>query len=102
MDSTEQIHILTINPGSTSTKFGVFIGTDPVFIKTIRHSNEELDGYEKITDQFNFRKELILKQIGESDIAINQIRAVVGRGGLLKPIESGVYEVNEAMMRDLR
>jgi butyrate kinase len=102
MDSTEQIHILTINPGSTSTKFGVFIGTDPVFIKTIRHSNEELDGFEKITDQFNFRKELILKQIGESDIAINQIRAVVGRGGLLKPIESGVYEVNEAMMRDLR
>lgn len=102
MDSNEQIHILTINPGSTSTKFGVFVGTDPVFIKTIRHSNEELDGYEKITDQFNFRKELILKQIGESDIAINQIRAVVGRGGLLKPIESGVYEVNEAMMRDLR
>ena len=102
MDSTEQIHILTINPGSTSTKFGVFIGTDPVFIKTIRHSAEELEGFEKITDQFNFRKELILKQVGESDISITQIRAVVGRGGLLKPIESGVYEVNEAMMRDLR
>lgn len=102
MSNTDQVQILTINPGSTSTKFGVFIGTDPVFIKTIRHSTEELDPFEKITDQFNFRKEIILRQLEEAEIQLNQIRAVVGRGGLLKPIESGVYAVNEAMMRDLR
>jgi butyrate kinase len=98
----EEIRILTINPGSTSTKFAVFSGTDPVFIKTIRHTTEELEPYEKITDQFEFRKELILEQMQHADVELSQIKAVVGRGGLLKPIESGVYEVNDAMLRDLR
>lgn len=102
MSDLDNIYILTINPGSTSTKFGVFMGTDPVFIKTIRHSNEELEPFDKITDQFNFRKDLILKQIEESGIQLDSIRAIVGRGGLLKPVESGVYAVNEAMIRDLR
>ncbi len=98
----EEVRILTINPGSTSTKFGVFSGTDPLYIKTIRHSTEELDPFEKITDQFQFRKDLILKQLQEAEICLEQIRAIVGRGGLLKPIESGVYEVNETMLHDLR
>ncbi|PKP53519.1 MAG: butyrate kinase [Bacteroidetes bacterium HGW-Bacteroidetes-1] len=102
MSELDNVHILTINPGSTSTKFGVFVGTDPVFIKSIRHSSEELEPFEKITDQFNFRKDIILKQLAETDIRLDQIRAVVGRGGLLKPIESGVYSVNEAMIRDLK
>ena len=102
MSEPDNIHILTINPGSTSTKFGVFIGTDPVFIKNIRHSNEELEVFDKITDQFNFRKSLILGQVNEAGIDPASIRAVVGRGGLLKPIESGVYAVNDAMLRDLR
>lgn len=102
MTEIQNIHILTINPGSTSTKFGVFVGTDPVFIKNIRHSNEELDRFDKITDQFNFRKSLILDEVNEAGIQLDSIRAVVGRGGLLKPIESGVYAVNEAMLRDLR
>ncbi len=102
MTEIQNIHILTINPGSTSTKFGVFVGTDPVFIKNIRHSNEELDRFDKITDQFNFRKGLILDEVNEAGIQLDTIRAVVGRGGLLKPIESGVYAVNEAMLRDLR
>lgn len=102
MNHLENVRILTINPGSTSTKFAVFSGTDPIFIKTIRHSTEELDPFEKISDQFLFRKELILNQLQQSDIELDQIRAVVGRGGLLKPIESGVYEVNDAMIRDLR
>lgn len=102
MGISEEIRILTINPGSTSTKFGVFSGTDPLYIKTIRHSNEELEPFQKITDEFHFRKELILSQLREAEIDLNQIRAVVGRGGLLKPIESGVYAVNEAMIHDLR
>ncbi|MFA8301132.1 MAG: butyrate kinase [Hyphomicrobiales bacterium] len=97
----EDIHILAINPGSTSTKIAVFNGDEPTFIKTLRHSNEELEGYEKIADQFQFRKEIILQQLKEADIDISTINAVVGRGGLLKPIESGVYEVNDAMKADL-
>lgn len=102
MDQPEEVRILTINPGSTSTKFAVFVGTDPVFIKTIRHTSEELAPYEKITDQFQFRKELILTQLKQAEISLSEIKAVVGRGGLLKPIESGVYAVNQAMMNDLR
>jgi butyrate kinase len=102
MDNIDDARILTINPGSTSTKFGVFAGLEALFIKTIRHTNEELDPFEKITDQFEFRKDLILKQVEQEDIDIRSIRAVVGRGGLLKPVESGVYAVNEAMLRDLR
>lgn len=102
MTHTEDLRILTINPGSTSTKFGVFAGTDAVFIKTIRHTNEELAPFDKITDQFTFRKDMIMRQIEQEEIDLQQIRAVVGRGGLLKPIESGVYAVNDIMLKDLQ
>jgi len=94
--------ILAINPGSTSTKIAVFKNAKSVFLKTIRHSTENLEKFERITDQFHFRKEMILRELEDSEVDINQISAVVGRGGLIKPVESGVYEVNEAMVRDLR
>jgi butyrate kinase len=94
--------ILAINPGSTSTKIAVYENETPVFLKNLKHSKEELDGFEKITDQFSFRKKLILQQLTDGDIDLNDIKIVVGRGGLLKPIESGIYEVNEAMCYDLR
>lgn len=97
----EEYRILAINPGSTSTKIAVFDGSNPTFVKTIRHQNEELDKYDKITDQYQFRKEIIYKELQEAEIKIDQIRAVVGRGGLVKPIPSGVYQVNEAMKKDL-
>ncbi len=102
MENIENVRILTINPGSTSTKFGVFAGTDALFIKNISHSKEELAKFDKITDQFVFRKDLIIKQLEQEDIELENIRAVVGRGGLLKPIESGIYAVNESMLQDLR
>lgn len=95
-------HILAINPGSTSTKIAVFDGETPVFVKNIKHSTEQLEKFEKITDQFSFRKNLILQQLEEAEIELNSIKIVMGRGGLLKPIESGVYEVNERMINDLR
>lgn len=98
----EDYRILAINPGSTSTKIAVFNGPNPVFVRTISHSTEELSGFEKITDQYNFRKEIIYRQLEEAGIELDGIRAVVGRGGLVKPIPSGVYEVNEAMKADLR
>ncbi len=94
--------ILAINPGSTSTKIAVYDGEIPVFIKNIQHPSEELEKFDKITDQFQFRKNLILTQLEEAEIPLSDIKVVVGRGGLLKPIESGVYEVNEAMIHDLR
>jgi len=98
----EEIRILAINPGSTSTKIAVYVGTNPVFIQTIRHSETELQKFARVTDQFQFRKELICKELKEADIRIDLIRIVMGRGGVIKPVESGVFAVNEKMLHDLR
>ncbi|MBN2173519.1 MAG: butyrate kinase [Bacteroidales bacterium] len=94
--------ILAINPGSTSTKIAVYSGEIPLFLKNLKHSKESLDKFDKISDQFSFRKQLIIDQLQDAEINLQQIKIIVGRGGLLKPIESGVYEVNEAMIHDLR
>jgi butyrate kinase len=98
MDTT---YILAINPGSTSTKIAVYNGTSPKFIQTLRHGTEELKDYALVTDQFEFRKNIILEQLENEEININSIKIVMGRGGLLKPVESGVIEVNQAMLDDL-
>lgn len=94
--------VLAINPGSTSTKIAVFEGLSPVFIQTLRHSKEELEHFAVVTDQFNFRKNLILEQLEDAEIPLSSIGVVMGRGGLLKPVESGVFAVNEKMVEDLR
>jgi len=96
------VRILAINPGSTSTKIAVYEGETPVFLKNIKHSKEKLDTFDKITDQFQFRKQLIINQLKEADIELNSLGVIVGRGGLLKPIESGVYLVNNRMINDLQ
>jgi len=93
--------ILAINPGSTSTKFSLYEEEKLIFEKTLRHSGEELKRYEKITDQFHFRKDLIMNELSERKTDIERIAAVVGRGGLIKPIESGIYNVNQKMKDDL-
>ncbi|MFP4018207.1 MAG: butyrate kinase [Bacteroidales bacterium] len=98
----EEYYILTINPGSTSTKIAVFKNAKSAFLKNIKHSTDALKDFEKIADQFHFRKEVILNELKNTDIDTENISAVVGRGGLVKPIESGVYEVNEAMKKDLK
>ncbi|THB70204.1 MAG: butyrate kinase [Gammaproteobacteria bacterium] len=93
--------ILTINPGSTSTKFAVFSGEDIVLLENINHNNEELAVFEKLIDQFDMRKLLILEALNARNIDIIDLDAVVGRGGLLKPIPGGTYKVNQAMINDL-
>jgi len=93
--------ILAINPGSTSTKFSLFEEDKLIFENTLRHSAEELKNYEKITDQFHFRKDLIMMELSERKVDFRKIKAIVGRGGLLKPVESGIYEVNRKMIQDL-
>jgi butyrate kinase len=95
-------HVLVLNPGSTSTKIAVFEGTSPVFIQTLRHSEKELDAFPAVTEQFEFRKRLILEELEEAEVQLSSIRIVMGRGGLLKPVQSGVYAVNDKMLRDLR
>jgi butyrate kinase len=93
--------ILAINPGSTSTKFAVFENTNPVFTKKITHQLEELQNFKKIVDQYKFRKDIILSELQQTDINLDLIRAIVGRGGVVKPIPSGVYLVNERLKQDL-
>lgn len=97
----KDVRVLAINPGSTSTKIAVYQNTEPVFLKNIKHTAEELAPFARITDQFSFRKSIILQQLEEAGIRLDELQAVVGRGGLLKPIPSGIYEVNEAMAGDL-
>ncbi|TJX14048.1 butyrate kinase [Tissierella creatinini] len=93
---------LIINPGSTSTKIAIFYDENVYFELTLRHSVEELKGFNNVYNQLNFRKNLILKELQERGIDLKTLDCVVGRGGLLKPIESGIYEVNELMIQDLK
>ncbi|MCL2609476.1 MAG: butyrate kinase [Treponema sp.] len=94
--------ILAINPGSTSTKIAVFRDEKPIFEKTLRHTMEELAGFASIADQYAFRKGVLEAALAEAGIEPASLDAVVGRGGLLKPIPGGTYRVGEAMLADLR
>ena len=94
--------ILAINPGSTSTKIAVYEGEQQIFLKNIKHPAEEIEKFSKITDQYEFRKNIIIEEVRQAGINLNDIEIVVGRGGLVRPISSGVYEVNDAMLHDLR
>ena len=94
--------ILAINPGSTSTKFSLFEEENLIFERSLCHLPEDLDRFERISDQFHFRKDLIMNELSERKICLGCIAAVVGRGGLVKPIESGIYRVNQRMKDDLK
>ena len=94
--------VLSINPGSTSTKIAVFEDGKEVFLTNIKHSAEEIAKYKSVIDQYKFREEIILKTLAGNGFDKSEFSAVVGRGGLLKPIPSGTYEVNEALLADLR
>lgn len=93
--------ILAINPGSTSTKFALFEEDEILFEKTLRHSPEDLAVFPRIADQFHYRKDLIMEEMTARNVSLNSISAVVGRGGVVKPIESGIYEVNQRLIEDL-
>lgn len=95
------VKILAINPGSTSTKIAIYEDENEKFVKNIKHSSEQIARFPNVASQFQFRKEIILSELKNASFDINDINAIVGRGGLVKPIESGVYEVNEAMIADL-
>lgn len=95
-------HILVINPGSTSTKVAVFQGSRSLFQKNIVHSEAELAIFGKISDQFEFRKIAILKVLHKNDVDLSCVEVVMGRGGLIHPVPSGVISVNDKLKNDLR
>jgi butyrate kinase len=94
--------ILSINPGSTSTKIAVFEDTDQLFSKTIDHPLEETERFDTLLDQLGMRKAYVLKTLEEHTIEPSGLSAVVGRGGMLPPVKGGGYYVNRQMLEDLK
>ncbi len=91
--------ILVINPGSTSTKVGVYVNESPLCVTTIRHSVEELAQFDQIIDQHDFRRQVVINWLQANNIAFD-FDAIIGRGGLIKPIPGGVYRVNSQMCHE--
>lgn len=96
------IKSLIINPGSTSTKIGVFEDETLLFEETLRHSTEEIAQYASIVDQKDFRKQIILDLLDKKNFDIKSLQVVVGRGGMLKPIPGGTYAVSDELLHDLK
>lgn len=94
--------VLTINPGSTSTKVAIYEDEHPLFLETIHHSAEEIAAFPHIADQYAFRRDAVLSLLDEQGVRLDSLDAVVGRGGILGPIPSGTYRVNEKMLDELR
>lgn len=93
--------ILTINPGSTSTKIAIFEDETELFSKTLRHSAKEIDRFPTVASQFKYRKDIISHELQAAGFDLHSFHIVVGRGGLVKPIESGIYEVTATLAHDL-
>lgn len=98
----KQYKILAINPGSTSTKFCIYTNDTEEFSCTVNHEPEDLNIYKQISDQQYYRRDLVLKTLKKHHHEGIKYDAVIGRGGLIRPVSSGTYRVNEAMRRDLR
>lgn len=95
------MYILVINPGSTSTKIAVYDDSKPMLLRSIQHTPEELSQFDEITDQFEFRKQIVINELKRMNVPFD-FAAVIGRGGLAKPVAGGVYEINQKMLDDTR
>ena len=93
--------ILVINPGSTSTKVAIYEDNKQIELFSVRHAVDDLMQFARVLDQFDFRYELIIKGLQEKGIPLD-FSVVMGRGGMLPPVKSGVYEVNKKMLETLR
>ncbi|MBQ7551560.1 MAG: butyrate kinase [Bacteroidales bacterium] len=95
-------YILAINPGATSTKIAVYEDKTNIFTKNIKHTMEELSQFATIADQYDYRKQVILDELKNQNIDLNSIAIIIGRGGLIKPIQSGAYRINDLMKKHLK
>lgn len=94
--------VLTINPGSTSTKLAVYQGDKVLFEETVRHTMQEFANFNNVQEQFDFRWQVLRRVIDAFGYDVNNLDAVVGRGGLLRPVAGGTYMVTEKMLADLK
>jgi butyrate kinase len=94
--------ILAIDPGSTSTKLGLFDDDKPIYKETLSHNVEELSRFSSSFEQKDFRMQAVLEFLGKNNVDLKTIDAVIGRGGIIKPLQAGTYTVNETMLEDLK
>ena len=94
--------ILVLNPSSPSTKIAVFDGETPLFTESLTHSAEDLAPFDRVVEQYDFRRRLVLDCLMRHDFDVRDLNAIVSRGGLLAPIHAGAYEINEDMVRQLQ
>ena len=96
--------VLAINPGSTSTKIAVYANDRAELKRNLDHAESEMEQFRgrPILDQLEFRQSCIERELSDAGYGLEQFQAVVGRGGLMRPVASGTYKVNEAMLEDLR
>lgn len=102
METNKDFYILTINPGSTSTKIGIFKNEELIIKKNVAHNDQDIATFTRVWDQYSFRKREILEVIRREKFDTSLFSCVVGRGGLIKPVVSGTYSVNKEMLNDAK
>ncbi|MAE08141.1 MAG: butyrate kinase [Bacteroidetes bacterium] len=95
-------NILIIYPEAAVTKIAIYRNSEPVFLKTIRHSDEDINSFEHFLDQVDFRLNSIFNELENNSIKVSNIEIVMGRSGLIKPVQQGVYEITPSMTEDLK
>ena len=97
-----KFNILVVNPKDKVTQIAVYNNYKLLYINNRYHTTDELSGFESIYDQLDFRKEIVLKELQNNEFDLSEVKVVISRGGLVKPVQSGVYSVNDALKHDLR
>ncbi len=98
----ERTLILVINPRAVYTRIAIYENYNILFLKDIQHPDQDLGRFSHIIEQLNYRKRKVLEELDNNGLCMDCIKAVVGRGGLVKPVKSGIYAMNEALIRDLK
>ena len=98
----ERTLILVINPRAVYTRIAIYENYNILFLKDIQHPDQDLGRFSHIIEQLNYRKRKILEELDNNGLCMDCIKAVVGRGGLVKPVKSGIYAMNDALIRDLK
>ena len=93
--------VLAMNFGSTSTKVAIYEDNQEIMLQVFRHTTEEMKNIKTMEDNATFRKGVIMAYLKEQNVDLQQLDAIVGRGGLMRPIQGGTYVVNEEMLKDL-
>lgn len=94
-------NILIVYPETHKTRIAVYLNTEPIFLKTIRHSDEDLAEYADISAQKEYRKKLVLEELEKNHYYLNKFDIVMGRSGMVKPVSQGVYLISPDMIKDL-